>query len=411
MNGDTSNDVVVVGTGPAGLVAAHGLARLGLRVTAVGLPPPGRDTRTAALFAGSVTLLENLGVGDVFATAGEPIYGIRIIDDMGSLWRAPEVTFTAQEAGAARFGYNVPNAALTDALRAREASVSNLQIIDASITRVTPGPDCVEVELGDDRRLSARLVVGADGRQSLCRQAAGIQIRGWAYEQSAVTCTFAHQRPHGGISTEFHRVTGPFTVVPSPGTTSSLVWVERPDEAKRLAGLDEGEFRAVLEERLNGLLGPVGQIGPRGVFPLSGLTASPAGRERIALVGEAVHVIPPIGAQGLNLGLRDAASIADCVADALAVGGDIGAPGVLAAYDRMRAPDITSRVWSIDLLNRTLLSRATPVQALRGLGMHMLKSVGPLRRMAIREGLAPSFVSPRLMQPQNPELQHEVSSS
>ena len=402
MNGDTSNDVVVVGTGPAGLVAAHALARLGLSVAAVGLPPPGRDTRTAALFAGSVTLLENLGVGEVFATAGEAIYGIRIIDDMGSLWRAPEVTFTAAEADVVRFGYNVPNAALTDVLRARD--VANLQIIDASITRVTPGPDLVAVELGDGRCLSARLVIGADGRQSLCRQAAGIQIRGWAYEQSAVTCTFAHLRDHGGISTEFHRVTGPFTVVPSPGRTSSLVWVERPEEAKRLAGLDEAEFRAVLETRLNGLLGPVGAIGPRGVFPLTGLTASPAGRERIALVGEAVHVIPPIGAQGLNLGLRDAASIADCVADALAVGGDIGAPGVLTAYDRMRAPDITSRVWSIDLLNRTLLSRATPVQALRGLGMHMLKSVGPLRRMAIREGLAPSFVSPRLMQPQNLEL-------
>ncbi len=396
---DPSHDVLVVGSGPAGLATAHALAGLGVRVAAIGALPSGRDTRTAALFAGSVTLLENLGLRDTCRTAGEEIFGIRIIDDMGWLWRAPEVTFTAAEAGLLRFGYNVPNSALTDALRARAAAVPGLELIDASVTVVSPGPDCVDVQLDDGRLLSARLVVGADGRQSLCRKAAGIDVQSWRYEQSAVTCTFAHRRPHRGISTEFHRPHGPFTVVPSPGSTSSLVWVERPDEAARIAALDEAAFRAILEERLHGLLGPVGEIGPRGVFPLTGLSASPAGRDRIALVGEAVHVIPPIGAQGLNLGLRDAASIADCVADALAAGGDIGAPTVLTAYDRMRRPDITSRIWSIDLLNRTLLSRAAPVQALRGLGLHALKAVGPLRRMAIREGLSPSFVAPRLMQP------------
>lgn len=400
MNSGTSHEILVVGAGPAGLAAAHALARPGVKVGVIGAPPAVRDTRTAALFAGSVTLLENLGLTNTFEQAGEPIHGIRIIDDMGSLWRAPEVTFTAAEAGLVRFGYNVPNSRLVDALRARAAALANLELIDASVTDVSPEPDRVEVHLADGRSLSARLVVGADGRQSLCRQAAGISVRSWGYEQGAVTCTFAHQRPHHGISTEFHRPAGPFTAVPSPGLTSSLVWVERPDEAARLARLDEGAFRARLEEQLQGLLGPVGEIGPRGVFPLSGLSTSLAGAERIALVGEAVHVIPPIGAQGLNLGLRDAACIADCVADAIAVGADIGAPGVLAAYDRMRRADITTRVWSIDLLNRTLLSRAAPVQALRGLGMHALHAIGPLRRIAIREGLSPSFVTPRLMQPQ-----------
>ena len=164
------------------------------------------------------------------------------------------------------------------------------------------------------------------------------------------------------------------------------------------AALDETAFRAALEERLQGLLGSVGEIGPRGVFPLSGLAADVAGSNRVALVGEAVHVIPPIGAQGLNLGLRDAACIADCVADALAAGGDIGAPPVLEAYGRMRRADVASRIWSIDLLNRSLLSSAPPVQALRGLGLHILKNVGPVRRRAILEGLKPSFIAPRLMQ-------------
>ena len=134
------------------------------------------------------------------------------------------------------------------------------------------------------------------------------------------------------------------------------------------------------------MLGAVGDIGPRGVFPLTGMAAQAAGRNRVALVGEAVHVIPPIGAQGLNLGLRDAACIADCVADALAIGGDIAAPAVLEAYGRMRSTDIASRIWTVDLLNRSLLSSAAPVQALRGIGLHILKNVGPLRRLAIREG-------------------------
>jgi 2-octaprenyl-6-methoxyphenol hydroxylase len=188
------------------------------------------------------------------------------------------------------------------------------------------------------------------------------------------------------------------TVVPSPGRSSSLVWVERPAEVARLASLDSESLRAALDERLQGLLGGIGDIGPRASFPLSGMSAEAAGRSRVALVGEAVHVIPPIGAQGLNLGLRDAACIADCVADALAVGEDIGGPAVLEAYGRMRRTDVASRIWGIDLLNRTLLSQAPPVQALRGLGLHILKNVGPVRRLAIREGLAPSFIAPRLMQ-------------
>ncbi len=388
----------MVGTGPAGLAAALALADLGLRVAAVGPLPRTRDTRTAALFAGSVTLLENLGVGDVCRTAGEPIHGIRIIDDMGGLLRAPEVTFTAAEARARalrlqcaqRRPYRCPARP-----RRRPADA------DPDRRQRRPGDDArgrVDVLLDDGRTLTAPLVVGADGRQSMCRQAAGIAVRSWTYEQSALVCTFSHQRPHGGISTEFHRPAGPLTVVPSPGRSSSLVWVERPAEVARLASLDSESLRAALDERLQGLLGGIGDIGPRASFPLSGMSAEAAGRSRVALVGEAVHVIPPIGAQGLNLGLRDAACIADCVADALAVGEDIGGPAVLEAYGRMRRTDVASRIWGIDLLNRTLLSQAPPVQALRGLGLHILKNVGPVRRLAIREGLAPSFIAPRLMQ-------------
>jgi 2-octaprenyl-6-methoxyphenol hydroxylase len=183
-----------------------------------------------------------------------------------------------------------------------------------------------------------------------------------------------------------------------PGRVSSLVWVERPAVARRLADMDEATFRSTLETRLQGLLGPLGEMGPRGLFPLSGLTADDAGRNRVALVGEAAHVIPPIGAQGLNLGFRDAAILADCVSDTLQTRSDIGAPATLAAYARARRLDIATRAWSIDLLNRSLISGLLPVQLLRGAGLFALKTINPLRRLAIREGLAPSFLTPRLMQ-------------
>lgn len=395
-------DVAVVGAGPAGLAAALALARPGLNVVAIGAPPPATDRRTAALFAGSVTLLDNLGVGGALRADGAAIEAIRVIDDTGGLWRAPEVLFTAAEVGLERFGFNVPNAALVAALRQRSRDMPTLTLIDRSVAGVAAGADNVVITLDDGRQISAPLVVGADGRQSICRQAAGIAVRSWSYPQSAVVCTFAHQRDHQGISTEFHRPAGPFTVVPSPGRQSSLVWVEETETARRLAGLEEAAFRAALEERLQGLLGSVGAIGQRGSFPLSGLKATTVGQSRIALVGEAAHVIPPIGAQGLNLGLRDVACLADALEDASRLGADLGAPATLQAYDAARGRDIGSRVWAVDALNRSLLWSNPPVQALRGLGLHLLNAVGPLRRRAIREGLASSFASPRLMQAPSP---------
>jgi 2-octaprenyl-6-methoxyphenol hydroxylase len=185
---------------------------------------------------------------------------------------------------------------------------------------------------------------------------------------------------------------------------SSLVWVERPDEAQRLAALSEADFRAILEERLQGLLGSVGEIGPRAVFPLSGLTAERFGLNRVALVGEAGHVIPPIGAQGLNLGFRDAATLADCVADALAQGRDPGGAATLDAYSARRKPDVSSRITTIDVLNRSLISDLVPVHLARGLGIVALKALGPLRRFAIREGLQPSRELPALLLPDGARL-------
>jgi 2-octaprenyl-6-methoxyphenol hydroxylase len=393
-------DIAVVGAGPAGLAAALCLSRLGPRVALIGPPPDRSDTRTAALFTGSVQLLRNLGAWEHCNGAAEALVAIRILDDMGALLRAPEVLFTAAEVGLDTFGYNVPNGVLAEGLHRQAVAASDriTRVETCGVTGLVVSPGHVEVHLADGSSLPARLVVGADGRNSVCRSAAQIGTRTWRYEQSALTCTFAHQRAHHGISTEFHRPAGPLTVVPLPGRASSLVWVERPAAARRLHELDDATFRAALETRLQGLLGPIGEIGPRGLFPLSGLTAEAAGRNRVALVGEAAHIIPPIGAQGLNLGFRDAAILADCVCDRLQKGDDAGTPEALAAYARARRLDIATRAWSIDMLNRSLISGFLPIQLLRGAGLFALKTISPLRRLAIREGLAPSFLTPRMMQ-------------
>ncbi len=399
MKNSVQTEIAIVGTGPAGLAAALCLARLGVRVAIIGQRNARADNRTAALFTGSVQLLRNLGAWEDCRNGAERLLAIRIVDDMGALLRAPEVMFTAAEVGLEAFGYNVPNSLLVDALHRQVAAAGDrITLIEsAAVTGLDIAADRVEVGLADASAIAARLVVGADGRNSVCRTAAGIPARTWGYEQSALTGTFTHRLPHHGVSTEFHRPAGPLTVVPSPGNASSLVWVERPAIARRLADMDEPTFRAALEERLQGLLGPLGDMGPRSVFALTGLTADVAGRNRVALVGEAAHVIPPIGAQGLNLGFRDAAILADCLSDALRAGADIGATAPLSAFSRARRLDIASRAWSIDLLNRSLISGYLPVQLLRGAGLFALKAINPLRRLAIREGLAPSFVAPRLM--------------
>lgn len=404
MAASNSHSVAVVGGGPAGLAAALGLARTGLDVAVLAPAPhaPGSnpDRRTAALFAGSIELLRNLGAWEACQEDSAALRAIRLIDDTGALLRAPEVMFTAADAGRDSFGHNIPNAVLAAALmKAIRKPGSGVDFIETQgVTSLDIGANSVRLTLAEGGAHEARLVAGADGRNSICRASAGIGTRDWTYPQSALVCSFSHTRPHISVSTEFHRRTGPCTTVPMKGNASSLVWVEEPGEARRLAALGDDAFRTVLERQLQGLLGSAGDIGPRSAFPLSGLTAETFGHRRVALVGEAGHVMPPIGAQGLNLGLRDAAALADCVAEALAERRDIGGAATVEGYARARAIDVSSRVWTIDLLNRSLLSDILPVHLARGLGLHALKAIGPLRRLLVREGLQPSYATPTLMQ-------------
>ena len=253
-------------------------------------------------------------------------------------------------------------------------------------------------------QIEARLLVGADGRGSPSRLAAGISARTWDYPQTALACTFEHRRAHGGLSIEFHRPGGPLTTVPlvslQGANRSSLVWVEAPGETKRLAALDDPSFAKSLREALHGVLGAIGAVSARATFPLMGLRAEPMARRRTVLVGEAAHVIPPIGAQGLNLGLRDVAALHEVLVRA--AGDDPGGPEVLRAYASVRRMDVWSRATAVDLLNRSLLSEQLPVQALRGFGLHLLSGVPPLRRALMRQGLAMDGDLPRLMRPKPP---------
>ena len=316
---------------------------------------------------------------------------MRLVDDTGRLIRAPEVRFAADEIGLEAFGYNIENRILMDALEARAAGLPGLIRHDDDAESVTPTEEAVLIRSVGGKTLSARLVVGADGRHSLCREAAGISVSSRDLHQAALTFNVGHTRPHKNISTEFHTPQGPCVFVPLPGERCSVVWVANPREAERLRGLGDDELSDAAERQSHSILGRMTVEGGRHVFPLTIERPRQFAQKRVALVGEAAHVIPPIGAQGLNMGLRDAADIAAVVRDAMISGDDPGAPNALRRYDVARRADVLSRTFAIDVANRSLLSDLLPVQSLRAAGLHLIGSVGPLRRLAMREGLAPSW--------------------
>lgn len=388
---------IVVGGGPAGLTAAIALAGGGIATVLAGKRPARPDNRTTALLGGSVTALETLGVWSQCSAQAAPLKVMRIVDDTGRLWRAPEVKFAADEIDLEAFGYNIENRDLVAALEQRARELDNLRMIDDEVTAVTADADVVTVALKSGETLRAPLAIGADGRHSLCRAAAGIAFDERQYPQIALTVCLKHSRPHRDSSTEFHTPSGPFTLVPLPGQRSSLVWVLDPARADAIAELDDEALAAEIESASHSILGKIELEPGRGLFPLGVASARSFGDRRIALVGEAAHVVPPIGAQGLNLGLRDAATIGELAVAAQRAGRDIGGHEVLAAYDRMRRTDVGSRTLAIDLLNRTLLTEFLPVQGLRGLGLYMIDRIGPLRRAVMREGVAPASAQPRLM--------------
>lgn len=384
-------DTVVVGGGPAGLTAAIALADAGARTALLARRAPYADNRTTALLGATVDLLDRLDVWRRCRDSAAQLKVMRLVDDTGRLIRAPEVRFVSEEIGMEQFGYNVENRTLVEALEARAAELPNLTRIDDDATTVVPEDNVVAIVTRQDRTLGGRLVIGADGRQSLCREAAGIEMRRRDLHQAAITFNIRHSRPHRNISTEFHTPLGPCVLVPLPGDRCSVVWVTSPAEAERLMALDDQALSEAIEAQSHSILGRTNVEPGRHKFPLAIERPAQIAKSRIALVGESAHVVPPIGAQGLNMGLRDAADLANVVQEALGLGEDPGSPQVLQRYASARRSDIASRTFAIDVANRSLLSDLLPVQTARAAGLHLIGALGPLRRLAMREGLAPTW--------------------
>ncbi len=382
-------DVIVIGGGPAGLATAIALAQDGIATALVARKMPYGDNRTTALLGASIDFLTKINVWSRCQAESAALRVMRLVDDTGRLIRAPEVRFSCEEIAAEAFGYNIENRILMEAMERRAAELAHLARYDDTAASIEPGESSVTVTTGGGEILTASLVAGADGRQSPCRQAAGITVKRRALDQSALTFNVRHTRPHHNTSTEFHTPHGPCVFVPLPGERSSVVWVWTPDETARLAQLNNEDLGLAAERQSHSILGRMTANDGRHVFPLAIETPSAFAARRIALVGEAAHVLPPIGAQGLNMGLRDGADLADIASRARTQGEDLGGDRVLSRYISARRADVFSRTMAIDAANRSLLSDFLPAQSVRALGLHLIGSVGPIRRFAMREGLAP----------------------
>ncbi|MDH4440294.1 MAG: UbiH/UbiF family hydroxylase [Rhizobium sp.] len=379
-------DIAVVGAGPAGQIAAIAMARGGRRVALVGPQPDGSDRRTTALMHQSLEMMERLGLWDALKSQAAALQTMQIIDGTKRLLRAPTVAFRSAEIDLPAFGYNIPNAALI-------RSLSGAIEAEPLITRFPLAADTIEIDdaevrigLADGENLVADFVIGADGRRSTTRESAGVGTKTWSYPQTALVLNFSHSIPHQNISTEFHTESGPYTQVPLPGQRSSLVWVVTPEVAERLQSLDGAALSVEVEARMQSMLGKVTVEDGVQAWPLSGMTALHYGKGRAAFVGEAGHAFPPIGAQGLNLSLRDIAALEGILIDRQSgpIAGDSGD-----RFHAKRRIDIASRTASVDLLNRSLLSSLLPVQMLRAAGLQVLASVAPLRNLVMQEGVAP----------------------
>lgn len=385
--------ILVVGTGPAGLAAALAFDAAGFPVRLVGPEPAADDRRTTALMLPALALLDRFGIVERLSGAAAPLRRMRIVDGTGRLIRSPAVTFHAGEIGEPHFGFNIPNAALLAALGARIADTPSIRWSRTTVTAWQPGAGTVAAALADGKQVAASLAVAADGRLSPARDAAGIRTLDRRHPQAALVLNFGHSRPHGDCSTEFHTESGPFTQVPLPGMRSSLVWVLPPVRAEDYAQRSDAELSHLVEERMGSMLGRVVVDTRPQVYPLATRVPERFAKDRVALVGEAAHVFPPIGAQGLNLGLRD---VADLVETAQRFRGDPGSPAALLAYEARRRPDILARSAAVGLLNRSLLSGMLPAQLARSAGLGLLGAVAPLRAAFMREGLRPGSALPGL---------------
>ena len=381
----THYQAIVVGGGLTGSAASIALAKSGLRT--LHLAPKGApDRRTSALMMPSVDYLERAGLLEHPDSLGHPLTQIRIIDATNRLIRAPETLFDAREAGMAAFGWNFANARLLERFEAVAAALPDLATQPLAVSHIASDDAGHHLTLSDGSAVHSQLLIGADGKNSLVRSSAGFKVNETAFEQAALVCDLELARPIGGTSIEFHYPNGPFTLVPAGGSKANLVWIDRLETLNAARALDAEAFTAELIERSQRLFGAIKVLTPSFIFPLSTLSVARPGAEGVVLVGEAAHAFPPIGAQGLNLGLRDVADLAAALEAADRTQPD-WANTVSRDYAQRRAADLAQTGGMVDTLFRSLLAEMLPVQALRAGGLWALKLLPALRRQAFGIGM------------------------
>ena len=392
-----SYDIVVSGGGVAGLTAAAAFGEAGFSVLCVDPATPvtdrdsdGSDLRTTAMLQPARDLLARIGLWPRLAPHAAELQVMRIID-AGGASPEPRVAkdFNASDISDQPFGWNLPNWLLRREMVAHLDSLPSVTFRPGTGTAglLTREAEAL-VKLTDGSRVRARLVIAADGRNSPIREAAGIDVTTTRYKQKALAFAVTHPLPHDNVSTEIHRSGGPFTLVPLPDhegqPSSAVVWMEDGPEAVRLADLHVAAFENETTARSCGLFGPLSLASHRTLWPIISQVADRMAGERVALVAEAAHVLPPIGAQGLNMSLGDLRALLDL---AEAAPQDLGARDMLEAYHRKRHVDVRARITGIDLLNRASKLHAQPLRDARAIGLEALYSLAPVRRTLMQLGL------------------------
>ena len=400
---DAAVDVLIGGGGVAGLALAVALRQALGASFSVTLADPAldqslSDPRASAIVAAAQRLFQAIGVWDAVAGQAQPILDMVVTDSrLTDAVRPVFLTFAGDAEPGQPFAHMVENGPLHAALLSR-ARDTGVVLRPAGIADFTPSVDGAEVGVElTDGRARARLLVAADGARSGIRERAGIPTRGWNYGQSAIVATVAHERDHGGRAEEHFLPAGPFAILPLKDRRCSIVWTEQADEAKRILALPEGDFHAELERRFGLHLGEIEAVGPRRAYPIGLWVARDFIAPRLALVGDAAHVIHPIAGQELNMGLKDVAALAETVVDAARLGLDPGSAAVLERYQRWRRFDTMAMGVATDGLNRLFSNRSDALRLLRDVGLGLVDRLPRLKQVFIREAAGLVGDVPRLL--------------
>jgi len=398
-------DVLISGGGMVGLPLGLALAQGGLNTVIVDAAAPAQaldqkfDGRVSALAYASVRMLKALEVWDSLAPDAQPIREILVTDGKAGRPASPfSLHFDAEEVGADSLGHIAENRHIRSSLHSCVAWQSHLTLLaPQTVKSLMVEAGGATAKLADGEEISASLVIAADGRDSPLRSQMGVQVIGWSYPQTGIVATVEHERPHNGVAYEHFLPSGPFAILPMTGNRSSLVWTEAKAKAPALLALDEASFNEELARRFGSHLGKTKSAGPRWSYPLSFHLARDFVRPRFALAGDCAHGIHPIAGQGLNLGLKDAAALAEVLLDAARLGRDIGALDTLKRYERWRRFDSFALAASTDALNRLFSNDIAPLRHLRDLGLDIVDSIGPARRFFMRHAGGDVGKLPRLM--------------